>query len=160
MEPCLCSVVLLVEPPSANPISPLILKFLILLFDDKPFSVWQGWYRGRSWAPPSCQSNLTSDPAMSPHVSITTPPPPSQVLAFSPFAIENSTSPDKGLSEQNPSAHVSITTPPRPSQIEDGSCFSALATYIPLSSSQRNSIIRTHLECSSICPSVMVIKKL
>ena len=79
--------------------------------------------------PPSCQSNLTSDPAMSPHVSITTPPPPSQVLAFSPFAIENSTSPDKGLSEQNPSAHVSITTPPRPSQIEDGSCFSALAIY-------------------------------
>ena len=94
--------------------------------------------------PPSCQSNLTSDPAMSPHVSITTPPPPSQVLAFSPFAIENSTSPDKGLSEQNPSAHVSITTTPRPSQIEDGSCFSAL------SSSQGNSIIRTHLECSSM----------
>ena len=62
MEPCLCSVVLLVEPPSANPISPLILKFLILLFDDKPFSVWQGWYRGRSWAPPllPIQSNLWS----------------------------------------------------------------------------------------------------
>ena len=84
MEPCSAEVELPCPAasgalPPVNPIRPLNLEILILLFDDKlfSFSIWQGWKDLRQkLVSPSCQSNLTSDPAMSPHVSITTPPPP------------------------------------------------------------------------------------
>ena len=77
----------------SNPIQPLILRFLILLFNKTPTidKSEQEYYKGRSWSPrQACQSNLTPDPAMSPHVSITTPPssgtppPPCQLHAFRP----------------------------------------------------------------------------
>ena len=77
----------------SNPIQPLILRFLILLFNKTPTidKSEQEYYKGRSWSPrQACQSNLTPDPTMSPHVSITTPPssgtppPPCQLHAFRP----------------------------------------------------------------------------
>ena len=88
VEPCLAKAFIL-----PNPIQPLILRFLILLFNKTPTidKSEQEYYKGRSWSPrQACQSNLTPDPAMSPHVSITTPPssgtppPPCQLLAFRP----------------------------------------------------------------------------
>ena len=86
VEPCLAKAFIL-------PIQPLIRRFLILLFNKTPTidKSEQEYYKGRSWSPrQACQSNLTPDPAMSPHVSITTPPssetppPPCQLLAFRP----------------------------------------------------------------------------